>query len=510
MREPCTNHGRTAWPALALAVGCSVAAAGCQVNVGQLQLALVRSSVSAEEPLVGLAEKLRIRVDGPDGRVGPLEFALDAERIELPDVSTGEGRIITVEGLGTAGTPVSRGRSAPLTIEPGQNRIELFVGVIGEFSNVPRAAGGKRRAMLQRRAFHTATRLESGDVLLTGGVTKGWRPESGERPTPAPTVERIDSNSLRFATIDCDAPDGSAFCLETRRVGHTATLLPETGNVMIAGGTDKDDRSPISLIEIYSTHTHRFLKSTRGLNVPRLFHAATVFEGRAAFAGGSTAAGTPTSSVESHAEGAVQVRALPSLSRARRNLAMVTAGAEGSGTLVASGGLSDRGAPLGTVEVLSGSRWRKVGTLKAPRAYHTATALSDGSVLFIGGLAKDGSAVDLIERYDPKSGELSAVGRLRFSRWAHAATELAPGVVMVTGGFGAHRSGAPLDVAERVTVRSGTVNVTRGPPMATRRAGHTATLIRSGLLLVSGGLTQCSAKESCSTKPTDTAEVLVY
>jgi hypothetical protein len=69
------------------------------------------------------------------------------------------------------------------------------------------------------------------------------------------------------------------------------------------------------------------------------------------------------------------------------------------------------------------------------RSDHTATLLSDGTVLITGGA--NGGATASAEIYDPTTDSFSLTGSLLYARRSHAASELPDGRVLVSGGFDA-------------------------------------------------------------------------
>ena len=121
----------------------------------------------------------------------------------------------------------------------------------------------------------------------------------------------------------------------------------------------------------------------------------------------------------------------------------------------------------------------------------TATLLPDGSVLVVGGYndtTGTGSANDSLssaELYSLRTRTWTLTGHLRTARSFHTATLLRSGQVLVAGGYGP--TGAPLASAEIYTPR--THRWTPTGAMTSAHAEGTATLLRDGRVLVAGGST---------------------
>jgi hypothetical protein len=124
--------------------------------------------------------------------------------------------------------------------------------------------------------------------------------------------------------------------------------------------------------------------------------------------------------------------------------------------------------------------------MREPRAAHTATLLADGRVLIAGGFKDNGHGDELAlasaELYDPATDSFAPTGPLSEPRNSHTATRLSDGRVLLVGGWGDARR---LGSAEIYAPSGGTFALT--PSLATRRANHTATLLRDGRVLIAGG-----------------------
>ena len=88
----------------------------------------------------------------------------------------------------------------------------------------------------------------------------------------------------------------------------------------------------------------------------------------------------------------------------------------------------------GAVNVAVGQTFVTTGTLHEDRFAHTATLLSDGTVLVVGGTTFFGPTATA-EMYHPDTGEWSyASGKLNTARTGHAAVRLDDGKVLIIGG----------------------------------------------------------------------------
>jgi hypothetical protein len=154
-------------------------------------------------------------------------------------------------------------------------------------------------------------------------------------------------------------------------------------------------------------------------------------------------------------------------------------GGPGGGTPLASAEIYDPGT--GTFSPAGPT------AMATPRYYHTATALPDGTVLVTGGrFANGGAAVsDGAEVFVPATGTFLPAGTMNVARYWHTATLLKSGLVLITGGYGS--AGGAVSSAELYDPASGLFTETAAP-MLEARYGHTATTVGpDGLVLLAGG-----------------------
>jgi hypothetical protein len=139
-------------------------------------------------------------------------------------------------------------------------------------------------------------------------------------------------------------------------------------------------------------------------------------------------------------------------------------------------------APLASAELFDPTLgvWQPTAAAATSRYHHTATLLADGRVLVAGGRDATG-ALASAEIYNPLTEVWTPTGALTTPRALHTATLLATGMVLVVGG----ENGDVLATAELFDPATG--NWTTAAGMATARYGHTATLLPTGGVLVAAG-----------------------
>lgn len=125
---------------------------------------------------------------------------------------------------------------------------------------------------------------------------------------------------------------------------------------------------------------------------------------------------------------------------------------------------------------------RRVATLRAARAVHTATPLSSGDILLVGGMIEGGGSLASVERFDPRDNSIHEVGALATPRAGHTATLLPDGRVLVAGGYNGDYL-ASLEVFEPSTNRFHAAG-----SLVEARSGQTATLLPDGRILFAGGV----------------------
>jgi hypothetical protein len=156
-----------------------------------------------------------------------------------------------------------------------------------------------------------------------------------------------------------------------------------------------------------------------------------------------------------------------------------------NGQVLAAGGASGSGilASAERYDPATGS-WMTTGSLATERYQHTATLLPDGQVLVAGG-RRVGQDLASAELYDPATGMWTATGSMASGRYLHTATLLPNGQVLLADGEAQFPHQHRIPTAELYNSASETWTAT--PNLLPARFEHTATLLRNGRVLVSGG-----------------------
>jgi Kelch motif/Galactose oxidase, central domain len=225
-------------------------------------------------------------------------------------------------------------------------------------------------------------------------------------------------------------------------VAHTATLLND-GRVLIAGGTDVDGVAR-ARCELFDPRTNRWTRAADMIHA-RAAHAATLLaEGNVLVTGGQTGLGIFPNEVLASAE----------------------------------------------IYHPASNSWTVVAPMHAPRRWHTSIRLHDGRVLVVGGTnVAPGSPLPAAEQeqaevYDPKRDSWSLAGAGLPPLSGQVATLMPGGAVLVTGG--STETGFATTGAELFDPATNRWQPTTWP-MATARYGHTATLLPDGKVLLLGG-----------------------
>jgi len=278
----------------------------------------------------------------------------------------------------------------------------------------------------------------------------------------------------------------------TGRAAHTATLLAD-GKVLVTGGFDGTGDSATA--EIYDPTSGTF-NPTGSMTIGRSLHTATLLDhgpaitnGQVLITGGMT--GLATAELFDPATGTFTATGSMSEPRSEHTATLLA-----NGMVLVTGGSPDNSAELfdpatGTFSATGGVGLAGLGWGS------TATLLSDGTVLVAGGRDAesvfDGFASNGGALFNAASGTFTDSGGMSQPRYWHAAALLKTGMVLITGGI----NGGPTPYADLFDPKTRSFSPTAN--MQAERAQHTATSLNDGTVLVAGGSSQATPGGSLST-----------
>ena len=261
------------------------------------------------------------------------------------------------------------------------------------------------------RFNHTATLLQSGEVLVAGGYAPQVSLETAELYDPATEMWR---------------PTGS---FNTIRAIGSATLLPN--DKVLAVGTSGGG---LTSAELYDPATGTWSTTGAPSFVPASSHTVLLPDGKvlSVFEGSPWDYGdlvaelySPASGQWSNA-GQISIFWAPTVTLLQNGQVLVT-------------GLFGANHPTqARLYDTYTDTWSATGNLSTFRHYggYSATLLADGQVLVAGGVDYySNQLVSAEELYDPTTGNWTRISRLITGRASHTATLLRNGKVLVAGGL---------------------------------------------------------------------------
>ncbi len=275
-------------------------------------------------------------------------------------------------------------------------------------------------ALQVSRAYHTATRLADGKILLVGGSQDGgWG---------LADVEIFDPAAGQTSRA---AP------LRTAQHNHTATLLPD-GRVLVVGGYSE---GWLNDAEVYNPSTDTWTAvPPRYSHGP--YHTATLMkDGRVLVVGGGIGSCQATERVEIFNPQTNAWTEAKSLEFSRNTHTAVLLD---DGRVLVIGGWStwkDCGSfpPDGDAMLYDPqtNSWTATGPMVTPRNFGASVRLLDGRVLVAGGFTYENPVPKIwasTEIYDPVSNTWTAAADLAQARYTHVLVLLPDGQVLAVGG----------------------------------------------------------------------------
>jgi hypothetical protein len=173
-----------------------------------------------------------------------------------------------------------------------------------------------------------------------------------------------------------------------------------------------------------------------------------------------------------------------------------------NGSVLIAGGSDNLGNAVAGGEIYNpaAGTFSATGSLSTPRSSHTATLLSNGTVLIVGGVDSSGNALTSAELYSPATGTFTPTGSLTYAREFHVATLLSNGLVLVSGGFSDTGGGLAnlknIAVAELYNPAAGTFTPTGS--LNVPRDSLTSTFLNNGSVLIAGGISESGANTAAA------------
>lgn len=317
------------------------------------------------------------------------------------------------------------------------------------------------------RDHHSATLLESGKVLVAGGSGNPNADTTAQIFNPA--TETWDPTGPIPSSV------GSLF---------TASLLPK-GKVLLVG--DILGGSPL-----YDAGTGNW-SSAPSPRTGRGAHTATALRDGRIFVAGGLGGGVGTAAAEMYNPATNSWEATAPMVQLRYQHA---ASLLRDGRVLVAGGWSDNYGPKRKTAELydpATATWAPTGGLDSSPTDATATLLDDGRVLLAGGESSESNSTGnggdrKAQLYDPSTGTWSGTGDMLSGRSLHTATLLSDGRVLVVGGNPTiqTRGGEPPSDISAELYDPSTGTWTAAPPLAPTRFAHTATLLPEGPVAACG------------------------
>ncbi len=266
--------------------------------------------------------------------------------------------------------------------------------------------------MVRGRSAHTASLLENGGVLVTGGL----------------------GNNRRLAGPEIYDPSTGAWSraasMNVTRVGHNAVSLGD-GRLLVTGGWGQNTLVPIA--EAYDPSSGTWSRLAN-MGSGRAEHAAVLLsDGTVLVVGGRSGRDGQIvlCSGELYDPAADTWTRTQSMDLCRDS---AQASLLGDGRVLVAGGWDGqgRGSTLAEIYDPSAGIWTLTGEMTQGRQGATYTSLEDGRVLAAGGVAPE--FLDSAEIYDPNFGGWSSAGDMSEPRVFHQAVLLDDGRVLVVGG----------------------------------------------------------------------------
>ncbi|MEO7433049.1 MAG: Ig-like domain repeat protein [Dokdonella sp.] len=347
-----------------------------------------------------------------------------------------------------------RGQAADARALPVRLFCVLIVfGFIGAASRTSASGFVSAGSMHSARYSHTATLLPSGKVLVVGGI-------GNFNPIHLKTTELYDPDSNSWSDA---AP------MTSGRYSHTAVLLP-SGKVLIVGGYNGGIFQVGAML--YDPASNSWSIAGNVTSVGGVYTATLLSSGRVFVVG----------------RGSDDVRdEIYDPETGTWTFLGTVPGSVGVGNsfLLPSGRVLSIGSSKTGVYDPALNSWAISATRSETIDNFSASMLQSGDVLVAGGNDSAGFVTHSVALFQPDADAWVQADGLGTHRSLFTATTLASGKVIAIGGYDPDQTWGRLKSAEQYDAQTG-LWVPAGA-MATERLRHTATLLTSGKILVTGG-----------------------
>jgi hypothetical protein len=273
------------------------------------------------------------------------------------------------------------------------------------------------KEMHEYRASHTATLLQNGKVLISGGFKKG--PDRHSQ-VYSNTSEIFDPQSHAFTM---------SASMKVERCAHTATLMPD-GDVLVTGGTNGES---LASAELYHSKTGTWEKLP-DMKAARSGHQAVLLSNKEVLIIGGSKSPETFAEVFNYQSKQFE-KAIP----ATRNLSGPAVALLSNGkVLIAGGDINNQPVDVALVYDPKAGSFSETGKMGIVRRKSSIALLQNGNALIVGGSNNRDwkGRYTSTEIYDVKKNEFSRGPELNFERFKlmNGVLTLKDGSILVTGG----------------------------------------------------------------------------
>jgi hypothetical protein len=274
--------------------------------------------------------------------------------------------------------------------------------------------------------------------------------------------------------------------MSVARFAHTATLIPSSQLVLVAGGFGIDI-TYLSSAEYYSFSANTWTSTLGNMNSQHAEAVATLLaDNVTVIVAGGLASGSSTNAVDLYNSVTHTWSSGTGMGVARALAAGVLLP---NGGFLVTGGVNSGNVPVATCEIYNAisNTWTPTGSLPHPVSQHVAVLLSNGLQVLVTGGQQDTGEEQLTYLYTISTGTWGTTASLDYFPTQPTGTLLAFGdTVLVAGGYD---STVPATSSGAEIYNQGTASWSGAASMTSPRYESAAILLQDGLVLQTGGFT---------------------